>query len=74
MEMTNEDRCSFCGKRRDQLANLVAGQKIAGQHVFICNACVTLIAADESTSEPMPPSPSGGWMDRLRRIAVTLPR
>ena len=42
--MTSEDRCSFCGKRRDQVRQLVAGQKIAEHHVFICNECVSLIA------------------------------
>lgn len=38
--MTAEDRCSFCGKRRDQVAWLVAGQK----EVFICDECVRLAA------------------------------
>ena len=38
--MTAEDRCSFCGKRRDQVAWLVAGQK----GVFICDECVALAA------------------------------
>jgi ATP-dependent protease Clp ATPase subunit len=38
--MTAEDRCSFCGKRRDQVAWLVAGQK----EVFICDECVALAA------------------------------
>ena len=38
--MRVEDRCSFCGKRRDQVAWLVAGQK----QVFICDECVRLAA------------------------------
>jgi ATP-dependent protease Clp ATPase subunit len=38
--MTEDDRCSFCGKRRDQVAWLVAGQK----GVFICDECVALAA------------------------------
>jgi ATP-dependent protease Clp ATPase subunit len=38
--MSAEDRCSFCGKRRDQIAWLVAGQK----GVFICDECVALAA------------------------------
>jgi ATP-dependent protease Clp ATPase subunit len=38
--MSAEDRCSFCGKRRDQVAWLVAGQK----GVFICDECVALAA------------------------------
>ena len=41
MAMFGEDRenlrCSFCGKRREQVANLIAG---AG--VYICNECVEL--------------------------------
>lgn len=41
MAMFNEDRdnmrCSFCGKRREEVLNLIAG---AG--VYICNECVTL--------------------------------
>ncbi len=41
MAMFGEDRenlrCSFCGKRREQVANLIAG---AG--VTICNECVEL--------------------------------
>jgi hypothetical protein len=42
--MTSQDRCSFCGKDRDRVAKLVAGQKIAGQQVFICDECVSLLA------------------------------
>ena len=38
--MSAEDRYSFCGKRRDQVAWLVAGQK----SVFICDECVALAA------------------------------
>ncbi len=38
--MSADDRCSFCGKRRDQVAWLVAGQKGA----FICDECVALAA------------------------------
>jgi ATP-dependent protease Clp ATPase subunit len=44
--LTTEDRCSFCGKRRDQVTKLVSGQKIADQHVYICNECVGLISAE----------------------------
>jgi ATP-dependent Clp protease ATP-binding subunit ClpX len=42
--MSAEDRCSFCGKRRDQVARLVAGQK----EVFICDECVALLAQNQS--------------------------
>jgi len=38
--MTADDRCSFCGKRRDQVVWLVAGQR----EVFICDECVALAA------------------------------
>ncbi|MGH2492056.1 MAG: ClpX C4-type zinc finger protein [Candidatus Limnocylindria bacterium] len=38
--MSSDDRCSFCGKRREQVAWLVAGQK----SVFICDECVRLAA------------------------------
>ena len=33
-----ETECSFCGKRRDQVARLTAGPG----NVFICDECVTL--------------------------------
>jgi len=33
-----ELRCSFCGKRRDQVDDMVAGQS----WVAICNECVAL--------------------------------
>jgi ATP-dependent Clp protease ATP-binding subunit ClpX len=32
-----ETRCSFCGKREDDVAKV-----IAGPNVFICNECVAL--------------------------------
>ena len=32
-----KQQCSFCGKRQDQVRNL-----IAGPGVFICDQCVTL--------------------------------
>jgi ATP-dependent protease Clp ATPase subunit len=38
--MSADDRCSFCGKRRAQVAWFVAGQK----GVFICDECVALSA------------------------------
>ena len=54
MAMFGEDsenlRCSFCGKRRDQVANL-----IAGPGVYICVECVDLcneiIGKDDHTAE-----------------------
>ena len=43
-------RCSFCGKRQEQVNRI-----IAGPNVFICNECVTLcsgILQDELSAEP----------------------
>jgi ATP-dependent protease Clp ATPase subunit len=41
-------RCSFCGKRRGEVAKMIAGQRWQiGQHsrlVAICNECVALCA------------------------------
>jgi hypothetical protein len=39
---------------------LVAGQKIAGQQVFICDECVTLIAAPGVTYAS-PANPAATW-------------
>jgi ClpX C4-type zinc finger protein len=58
--LTDEDRCSFCGKRRAQVASLVAGQRIAGQTVFICDECVGLLAAEPHV-EISPPDPTRAW-------------
>jgi hypothetical protein len=54
-------RCSFCGKRRDEVANMVAGQHwLIGEHshrVAICNECVELCTEMFATpSQPAPPS------------------
>ena len=57
-------RCSFCGKRQDQVKKLIAGPT----PVFICDECVTLCkeivdeefsaaaAADETTVSGEPPA------------------
>lgn len=36
--------CSFCGKKDDEVAKLVAGPRVyrAGPRVYICDACVTV--------------------------------
>ena len=60
MALTAEDRCSFCGKRRDQVKKLVAGQRIANQTLFICNECVTLAAA-QPVEYVSPRDPTRGW-------------
>ncbi len=66
-------RCSFCGKRQDQVKKLIAGPK----GVYICDDCVALckeIIDEEFSARPELPQRSGGWFDRLRRMAVSLPR
>src|SRR5258708_16672433 len=35
---TDKHRCSFCGKRADEVAQLIAGSG----HVFICDECIDL--------------------------------
>jgi ATP-dependent Clp protease ATP-binding subunit ClpX len=35
--------CSFCGKKDDDVAKLVAGPRVlAGPRVYICDECVTV--------------------------------
>ena len=34
--------CSFCGKGRHQVATMVEGPVIAGNHIYICNECVSV--------------------------------
>jgi len=68
-------RCSFCGKRQDQVRKLIAGPN----HIFICDDCVTLCKqiVDEEFSGPPRPEPSprrDSWLDRLRRMVTALPR
>jgi ATP-dependent Clp protease ATP-binding subunit ClpX len=70
-----EYRCSFCGKRQDQVKKLIAGQK----GVYICDDCVALCneIVDEElsgTARPEPTPRRNSWLDRLRRMAVALPR
>jgi ATP-dependent Clp protease ATP-binding subunit ClpX len=55
------DTCSFCGKKRDQVAWLVAGQR----DVFICDECVALAAQN---FDP----PVTVQSDQARRILDTL--
>ena len=59
--MTTDDRCSFCGKKREQVAWLVAGRR----DVFICDECVALAAQNFD-----PPVTVQG--DDARRILDTL--
>jgi ATP-dependent protease Clp ATPase subunit len=56
-----EDRCSFCGKQRAQVAWLVAGQR----EVFICDECVRLAAQNFHP-------PAGTDWPAARRIVDTL--
>ncbi len=70
-------RCSFCGKSQDQVRKLIVGG--GTNRPYICDECVTLCKEiiDEEfsgTPRPEPPQRYGGWLDRLRRIGVALPR
>jgi ATP-dependent Clp protease ATP-binding subunit ClpX len=69
-------RCSFCGKRQDQVRKLIAGPTL---NIMICDQCVALcneIIGEEffRTPRPEPTSPRSSWLDRLRRKAIALPR
>jgi ATP-dependent Clp protease ATP-binding subunit ClpX len=58
-------RCSFCGKREDQVRKLIAGG--AAGPVFICDECVDLcnVIMDEESSATVAPSRDQG---RRRRF------
>ena len=71
-----EYRCSFCGKRQDQVRKLIAGPTL---DIMICDECVSLCKeiVDEEfsgTPRPEPTAHRNGWLDRLRRMAIALPR
>jgi len=68
-------RCSFCGKLQEQVKKLIAGPR----GVYICDECVALCREiiDEEFSRPPRPEPAPrrqSWLDRLRRMAIGLPR
>jgi len=70
-----EYRCSFCGKRQDQVRKLIAGQN----RVFICDQCIDLCKSivDEEFIGSLRPEPTArrnSWRDRLRRMTIALPR
>lgn len=54
-----ELRCSFCGKHRDQVKSMVAGQRLRiadeTRHIAICNECVELCT--EIFAEQLEPGP-----------------
>jgi ATP-dependent Clp protease ATP-binding subunit ClpX len=69
--------CSFCGKRQDQVRKLIAGGALRG--VFICDECISLgkEMVDEEfsgTPRPEPTARRSSWLDRLRHMAIALPR
>ena len=70
--------CSFCGKNQNQVKKLIAGG--GTNRPYICDECVTLckqiIEGDfsEKTARPKPTPHRTSWLDRLRRMAVALPR
>jgi ATP-dependent Clp protease ATP-binding subunit ClpX len=61
----NRLACSFCGKKDDDVAKLVAGPRVyrAGPRVYICDECVTIAihlmqdATPVSNMAPTPASP-----------------
>ena len=57
-----ELRCSFCGKRRDEVKSMVAGQRLRSadktSHIAICNECVALCT--EIFAEQLEPGPEAG--------------
>ena len=69
-------RCSFCGKRQDQVKKLIAGPT----PVYICDECVALCSKIIANPPSVPTATSTrrprrmNWLDRLRRMAVSLPR
>jgi ATP-dependent Clp protease ATP-binding subunit ClpX len=72
-----EYRCSFCGKHQDQVKRLIAGG--GSNRPYICDECVTLcneIIDEDLSGTPRPePAPRrSSWLDRLRRMAIALPR
>jgi len=69
-----DHRCSFCGKRQDQVKKLIAGG--GSNRPFICDECVALCQdiLDENLAPTPPESRRTKWLDRLRRMAITLPR
>jgi hypothetical protein len=60
-------RCSFCGKSREEVPTLIAGQGIIDPStgavigpVYICNECITICAemlAEQPPSRPPEPLP-----------------
>ena len=71
-------RCSFCGKDQDHVRRLIAGG--GANRPYICDECVALcqqIIDEEFHPTPTPEPPAqwpSRWFDRLRRMAVALPR
>jgi ATP-dependent Clp protease ATP-binding subunit ClpX len=68
-------RCSFCGKRQEQVRKLIAGPTLA---VMICDECISLckrIVDDEfaGTPQPQPKTRRNSWRAWLRRMAVGVP-
>ena len=81
MRTTADYRCSFCGKRQDQVRKLIAGGGRPG--TFICDECIRLCneILDEGEAlqdialrrEPEPSKPRRRWPWQLARgIARTL--
>ncbi len=67
------NRCSFCGKDEDQVRKLIAGG--GANRPYICDECVALCQEIIEEGTPRPePARRTGWLDRLRRMTIALPR
>jgi ClpX C4-type zinc finger len=62
-----DTRCSFCGKRRDQVKKLVAGPG-----VYICDQCIAL--CNEVIAEDSRPAPPGSAWVRTTGVRRTVQR
>jgi ATP-dependent Clp protease ATP-binding subunit ClpX len=66
---TEDSRCSFCGRPRDQVDRLISS---GCEHAFICSDCVSACAellADGSVASPTPPTrPFAGRVPKPREI------
>lgn len=82
-------RCSFCGKHQDQVKKLIAGggpnrPYICNECVALCKEIMDEDLSGTPRPEPPPWAGARGysagerrretWLERLRRMAVGLPR
>ncbi len=66
-------QCSFCGKRKDQVARLIAGGHRKG--TFICNECLGVAAEiEEDHAEPLGPRTTVGVRELRNQVAAVVRR